>query len=118
MEIINNFYHKKKIYIFFIFLSLIIFFFSTTKNYAKGFDINNIEISKPFEIDFDKNQVIDDGFKKAFEELIMLIVSSEDQKKIKKISLNEIKGMIETFSIKEEKFIKEILLCQLGCFIQ
>ena len=33
---------------------------------AKSFDIENIEISKPFEINFDKNKVIDEGFKKAF----------------------------------------------------
>ena len=30
---------------------------------------------------FDKNKVIDDGFKKAFIELVSLIVSSTDQKK-------------------------------------
>ena len=46
------------LYIFFTFLSLNIFFFSTDKVEAKSFDVNNIEISKPFEINFDKNKVI------------------------------------------------------------
>ena len=60
----KNFSHF--LYIFFVFLSLNIFFFSTDKVEAKSFDVNNIEISKPFEINFDKNKVIDDGFIKAF----------------------------------------------------
>ena len=38
----------------------------------------------------------------------MSIVQSKDQKKLKQIPLNQIKGMIETFSIKEEKFVDEI----------
>ena len=107
-------FHSQILYIFFVFLSLNIFFFSTTKVEGKAFDINNIEISKPFEINFDKNKVIDEGFRVAFLELISLIVNSSDQKKINKIKLNEIKGMIETFSIKEEKFINEIYFVNLG----
>ena len=105
---------SKDLYIFFIFLSLIIFFFSTTKVEGKAFDIDNIEVSKPFEINFDKNKVLDEGFKKAFSELILLIVNSNDQNKINQIKLNEIKGMIESFSIKEEKFINEIYFVNLG----
>ena len=73
--------HSKFLYIFFVFLSLLIFFFSTEKLEAKSFEIDNIEISKPFEIKFDKNKVIDEGFEKAFLELMLLIVSSTDQKK-------------------------------------
>ncbi len=68
----------------------------------------------PFEINFDKNKVIDEGFSKAFLELISLIVNSTDKKKINQVKLNEIKGMVETFSIKEEKFIDEIYYVNLG----
>ena len=74
----------------------------------------NIEISKPFEINFDKNEVIDKGFKEAFFELVSLIVNSSDTKKINQVKLNEIKGMVESFSIKEEKFINEIYYVNLG----
>ena len=94
------------LYIFFVVLSLNIFFFSTDKNYAKSFDIKNVDISRPFEINFDKNQVINEGFNQAFFELISLIVSSSDREKIKDIKSNKLKGMIESFSIQEEKFIK------------
>ncbi len=109
----KNFYIKF-LYIFFVILSLNLFFFSTVKVNGKAFKIENIEISQPFEINFDKRKVIDNGFKKAFSELILLIVNSSDQNKIKQIKLNEIKGMIDTFSIKQEKFIDEIYYVNLG----
>ena len=106
--------HLKNLYIFFIFLSLNIFFFSTVKFGAKAFDVKNIDISRPFEIDFNKNEVINAGFKKAFLELVSSILSSSDQKKINQVKLNEIKAMIETFTIKEEKFINEVYYVNLG----
>ena len=71
-------------------------------------------MSKPFELNFNKNRVIDKGFNKAFYELISLLVTSKDREKINLIKLNEIKGMIESFSIKEEKFIDEIYYVKLG----
>ena len=57
--------HSKILYIFFLFLSLNIFFFSTVKCKAKAFDIDNVNISQPFEINFNKNEVIDEGFKES-----------------------------------------------------
>ncbi|MDC3179872.1 hypothetical protein OA862_00690 [Candidatus Pelagibacter sp.] len=100
-------YYIKHLYIFFSTLALIIFFFSTETVKAKSYEINDIEISQPFEINFDKNDVIDKGFQNAFFELIYSLIKSSDFKKIDSIKLNEIKSMIETFSIKEEKFIDE-----------
>ncbi len=102
------------LYIFFTFLALNIFFFSTDKVEAKSFVVNNIEISKPFEIKFDKNKVIDEGFIEAFSHLISTIIVSSDQVKIKETKLAEIKGMIESFSVKEEKFIDDTYYVNLG----
>ena len=102
----SKIYHSKFLYIFFLFLSLNIFFFSTEKIEAKSFEINDIDISRPFQINFNKNEVIDEGFKKAYDLLISLIVNSSDKKKINNTNLGEIKGMIESFTIKEEKFIE------------
>ena len=107
-------YYIKRLYIFFSTLALIIFFFSTEVVKAKSFEINDIEISQPFEINFDKNKVIDLGFKKAFFELVYSLIKSPDFKKIENIRLNEIKSMIETFSIKEEKFIDQKYYVNLG----
>ena len=106
--------HVKILYIFFITLSLNIFFFSTEKLEGKAFEIKEIDVSRPFEINFDKNQVIEEGFKKAFIELISSTTSSSDQKKIKETKLNEIKGIVESFTIQEEKFIDDIYFLNLG----
>lgn len=103
-----KFFTFRKLYIHFCFLALLNIFFSTANVNAKSFSINDIEISTPFEINFNKNQIIDEGFLEAFNELVLSIVQTKDQKKLRKTSLAEIKGMIETFSIKEEKFINEI----------
>ena len=108
MKLISQLNKLKLLYNFFLFLALINIFFSTEKSHAKTFSINDIEISTPFEINFNKNQIIDEGFVEAFNELILSIVQSKDQIKLKNTSINQIKGMIETFSIKEEKFIDEI----------
>ena len=75
-------YYIKHLYIFFTTLALIIFFFSTEVVKAKSFEINDIEISQPFEINFDKNNVIDEGFKNAFFELIYSLIKSSDFKKL------------------------------------
>ncbi len=108
MKFISKFNNLKLLYNFFLFLALINIFFSTGKSLAKTFSVNDIELSSPFEINFNKNEIIDKGFVEAFNELIFSIVQSKDQIKLKNISIKQIKGLIETFSIKEEKFIDEI----------
>lgn len=107
-------HYCKRLYIFFCILSLTIFFFSTEKLRAKSFEINNIEITKPFKNNFDKNKVIDSGFQKAFLELIFRLTKSSDYKKLENFKLNEIRSMIETFSIQEEKFINQVYYVTLG----
>ncbi len=114
MKIIFNYVLLKSLYIFFLILSLNIFFFSTANVKAKTYNVDNIEISRPFKINFDKNDVIDEGFNKAFSQLILSLIKHSDQKKIDQIKLNQIKSMIETFSIKEEKFIDDIYYVKLG----
>ena len=107
-------FNFKRLYIHFCFLALLNIFFSTENIQAKTFSINDIEISTPFEINFDKNNIIDEGFLQAFDMLVLSIVQTKDQKKLNKTPLSLIKGMIETFSIKEEKFIDEIYYLSLN----
>ena len=109
-----KYYNFKKVYIYFCILALLNIFFSTEKIKANTFSINHIEISSPFEINFDKNEIIDKGFNIAFDELVLSIIQTKDQKKLKNISLVIIKGMIETFSIQEEKFINDIYYLSLN----
>ena len=91
MKSTNKFIHLFILYIFFGLLSLIIFFFSTTKVLAKAFEVNEIQVSKPFEINFNKNDVIDEGFKKGFAKLLNLITNSNDKKKLILLNLTKSK---------------------------
>ena len=107
-------YYFKTLYIFFAILALNIFFFSTTSLKAKTFLIDEIEVSEPLENNFNKDSLVNKGFEKAFFELISILVKSTDQDKASIIRSNEIKSMIETFSIKEEKFINNNYQLNLG----
>ena len=107
-------YYFKTLYIFLIFIALNLFFFSTVDVSAKSFQVDEIEISEPFKEKFDKNSVIDKGFKNAFFKLINLLVKSNDFNKVKSIRLNEIKSMIESFTIQEEKFIDQTYYLKIG----
>ena len=109
-----KFFNYKRLYIHFCLLALLNIFFSTENIQAKTFSINDIEISAPFEINFDKNNIIDEGFLQAFDRLVLSTVQTKDQNKLNKVSLGLIKGMIETFSIKEEKFIDEVYYLSLN----
>ena len=68
------FYSKTYIIFFIFFFNFIFFFHRSFSN--KSFEIKNIEISKPFEMNFNKNDVIDEGFRKSFSEMLSLIVNS------------------------------------------
>jgi len=89
-------------------------FFSTENIEAKTFSVNDIEISTPFEINFNKNKIIYEGFAQAFNRLVLSILKTQDQKKLSKTPIGLIKSMIETFSIQEEKFINEVYYLSLN----
>jgi len=107
-------YYQKFLYIFFLVLALNLSFFSTNKSNAKAFLIDEIEISEKLENNFNKDILINKGFRKAFKELMEKLIQSKDLDKVNSINLNKIKSMIETFSIKEEKFIEENYSLTLG----
>ena len=102
----------KYLYIYFLVLALSLSFFSTSK--AKEFFIDEIEIQEKLENDFNKEKLINEGFIKAFEELMNKLVQSGNLAKTKDIKLNEVKSMVETFTIKEEKFINKTYSLNLG----
>jgi len=107
-------FNFKRLYIHFCFLALFNIFFSTENIQAKTFSINDIEISTPFEINFNKNKIIDEGFAQAFNRLVLSILQTQDQKKLINTPIGLIKSMIETFSIEEEKFIDEVYYLSLN----
>ena len=99
---------QKYIYLFLLLFSLSYFFLSTNNAFSKNLKIENIEISKKFDEKFNRDKVIDEGFNLAFKELIFMLVQSQDHPKIKDITLENIKILVENFSIKEEKFLSNI----------
>ena len=93
------------VYIFFLFFLIIFAKFSTVEANANTYKIANLEISKPYDKNFNKEEIINIAFKKAFEQLILRITTIK-KNEIKKISkLKNIYSLIESFSIVDEKFI-------------
>jgi len=72
---------------------------------ANTFKVSDIEISSPFELNFKKSLVIDRGFQVSFLNLLSMITTSGDKNLIKDISIKELKSMIDSFTISDEKFI-------------
>jgi len=105
MQIINKLLKLQKVYIFFISFVLFIIIFFTTYLSANTFKVSDIEISSPFELNFKKSRVIDTGFQISFSNLLSMITTSGDKGKIKDIPIKELKGMIDSFTISDEKFI-------------
>ena len=105
MQIKKKLNNSNKLYIiFFSFVLFINIIFSTPLN-ASLFKISDLEIVEPFELNFNKEKVIDKGFIQAFHELISMITTSGDKKKIVDTELMIIKGLIDSFTMSNERFI-------------
>ena len=74
---------------------------------SKIFKISNIEISEPFNANFNKEKVINKAFFAAFKELTSSIITIKDKPKIKSTKLDEIKYLIESFEINNESFLEK-----------
>ena len=95
----------KRAYI--IFFSTVLFFnFSSTELKSSIFSVNDIEITEPFELNFKKEKVVDKAFIEAFKRLMKMTVISSEEIKLSRIKNNEIKNLIDSFKIKDERFIK------------
>ena len=104
MFLIKN---KINIYLYFFFLLFILVFikFSTTIVFADNYTVKNIKIKEQYDINFNKDKVINKGFEKGFKTLIFKIVESKDKNLFKDIPNNKIKSLIDNFSITNEKFV-------------
>ncbi len=105
MQIKKKLNNSNKLYIiFFSFVLFINIIFSTSLN-ASLFKISDLEIVEPFELNFNKEKVIEKGFIEAFHELISMITTSGDKKKIVDTEIMIIKGLIDSFTMSNERFI-------------
>ena len=108
------YFFKKNIsnclYIFFIFLTFNFIEFSTKEVFAKTFVVSKIEVEEKYNLSFNKLKVMDRGFKKAFQDISQMILERKDLDKIRNIPINDIKKILENFSILDEKFIYEFFI--------
>ena len=93
------------LYIFFLILIIVFSEFSTNFVNAKNYEINDIEIQEKYDLNFEKIKVVERAFQKAFEILLSKILESENKSVIKSINLKQIKSFVESFSIRDEKFV-------------
>ena len=70
-----------RLYIFFLYFVLFFIKFSTLYVYGNIYKIIDLEISEPYELNFNKQNIIDSAFQLAFKELIAKITIFEDNKK-------------------------------------
>ena len=95
-------------YIFFLCFIIIFIQFSTAVHSNEVYKIDEIEISEKFEKNFNKNKIINKAFEFAFNELISKITLSTDSDKLNKIKISEIKNLVESFAVTDEKFINNL----------
>ena len=100
-----NLKNIKKIF-FIIFVFLLINLLSIKSANAISFVVNNLLIEKQYDKKFTRDKVYNLAFKKAFKEIMLKIVSTDDQNKISDIKINTIKSLIDSFNIYDEKFIE------------
>ena len=67
--------------------------------------VSNVKINETYDLNFNKSLVIDQAFTKAFNILIYKIVEKKDRHKIKKATIDQIKSLVDNFSIVDEKFV-------------
>jgi len=92
-------------YIFIFLTATILLILSTSKLTAKEniFTVEDIKIEGSVDLSFTREKFIDRAFKKAFNKLLSKILILEDQAKLKNLKLNEIKNLIFSFKILDEK---------------
>jgi len=107
MLFINKLKKFKKIYLIIITSVLFLNTFLILEIHAVSFKISEIEISEDFDLNFNKRKVFDKAFKAAFSQLTLMITVSNYKKKLNKTSLEDIKSLIYSFTISEEKFFNK-----------
>ena len=102
----SNFFFLRKFYIFF-FLLLLFIVLNNSKVHSSIFKVSDIQITEPFNADFKKQKVINKAIILAFRKLLSMTISTNEMYKISGFSVEEIKNLIDSFTIKDEKFIND-----------
>ena len=92
------------LYNFFVIFFIYLFIFSTNKVDANTYKIENIEVSQEYNTNFNKEDIIEKAFNRAFQILVSKIVVSKDFKSVENQNLKLIKSFVDSFSVVNEKF--------------
>ena len=103
----TNFLSLKKTYIIF-FLAVLFIISTNTDAYSSNFKVSNVEIKVPFNSNFQKKKIIDKAIKLAFQKLLSMTISSDEMNKISSFNVDEIRNLIDSFNIKNERFKNNI----------
>ena len=95
---------KTFLYNFFLIIFIYLFIFSTNIVNANTYKIKNIEVSEDYNTNFNKEDIIEKAFKRAFKTLISRITVSKDFDSIENQNLKLIKSFVDSFSVVNEKF--------------
>ena len=95
---------KTFLYNFFLIIFIYLFIFSTNIVNANTYKIQNIEVSEDYNTNFNKEDIIEKAFKRAFKTLISKITVSKDFDLIENQNLKLIKSFVDSFSVVNEKF--------------
>ena len=100
---------KLRDYIFIILTATIFLFFAQAPSLSEKnvFIIENVNVKDKMDINFSRDKYIDKGFTKSFNILMSKVLLSKDFDKIKNIKAKEVKNLINSFQILEEKFSNE-----------
>ena len=100
---------KKKYlsYLYIFFLTLVFFFneFSTNSALSNNYNVSDVIVEEIYDINFEKSKVVDKAFEEAFNILMYKLIENKDRSKLKKISIQDKKRLIENFSISDERFV-------------
>jgi len=105
MLFINKLKKFKKIYLIIITSVLFLNTFLISEIQAVSFKISEIEITEAFNLNFNKRKVFDKAFKAAFDQLILMTTKSSYKKRLNQTSIENIKNLINSFNVSDEKFI-------------
>ena len=97
---------KEKIFIFF--LLIIFLFFPLNKSFSEEniFTINNVEVKGEVDLNFSREKYLNKAFLSSYKILMNKILLTRDLQKISNIKLKEVKKLIDSFQIEEEKYYK------------
>ena len=96
-------------YIFIFLTATLLLFTSFTKSFSEEsvFTINNVEVNGVVDLNFSREKYLNKAFVNSFEILMTKILLSSDIKKISNIRSEQIKNLISSFQILEEKYSKD-----------